>query len=152
MEYAIVVLNMAADGKMLVNELYVGMIVSDIALAMSTKMCWLDWESFLLISWNKMASVAMLVGGALVNALAFSGSYYLFSLAHRSGIEEECKHHDKVVEQIQAAQAEWSQKCTERLDWINEELCHQNDSVQTFWDVDSAMHKYYRVTGKPLIH
>ena len=55
-----------------------------------------------------MASVALLFGGALVNALAFSGSNYLFSMLKSSGIDEERKHHDKAVEQLQAAQAEWS--------------------------------------------
>ena len=71
-----------------------------------------------------MASVAMLVGGALVNTLAFTGSNHLFSLLHRSGIEEERYRHDKAVEQLQAAPAEWSRKRTEHLDWINEELRH----------------------------
>ena len=75
-----------------------------------------------------MTSVAMLMGGAL-NALAFSGSNYLFFLLHRSGIDEEP---NKAVEQLQVAQAEWSRKRTERLDWINEELRHQNHAVQTF--------------------
>ena len=79
-----------------------------------------------------MASVAVLVGGALVNALASSGSNYMFSLLHRSGIGEERERHNKAVEQLQAAQAEWSRKCTERLNWINEELRCQNHAVQTF--------------------
>ena len=93
-----------------------------------------------------MASIAMLVAGAL----AFSGSNYLFSLIHRSGINEEHKRHDKAVEHLQAAQTEWSRKRTERLDWIKEELPRQNHTVQTFRDVDNAMLEYYRVTGKPL--
>ena len=62
-----------------------------------------------------MASVAMLVGGALVNALAFSGSNYLFSLVRRSGIDEERKRHDKAIDQLEVAQGESSRKCTERL-------------------------------------
>lgn len=70
-----------------------------------------------------MASVAMLVGGTLVNALAFTGSNYLFSILSSSCVNEEPKRHDKAVEQLQAAQAECSKKCTERLDWINEDLC-----------------------------
>jgi hypothetical protein len=40
-----------------------------------------------------MASIAMLVGGALVNALAFSGSNYLFSMLRSSGVDEERKRH-----------------------------------------------------------
>ena len=97
-----------------------------------------------------MASVAMLIGGALVNALAFSGSNYLFSLLRSSGIDEERKRHDQAVEQLQAAQAEWYRRRTERLDWINEELRRQNHAVQTFHDVDAAIREYAQVTGNSL--
>lgn len=51
-----------------------------------------------------MASIAMLVGGAAVNALTFSGSNYIFSMLRSSGVDEERKRHDKAVEQLQAAQ------------------------------------------------
>ena len=97
-----------------------------------------------------MASVAMLVGGALINALAFSGSNYLFSKLRSSGVDEERQRHDKAVEQLQAAQARWSRKRTERLDWVNEELRRQGHAVQTFRDVDAAIRKYAYVTGKTL--
>ena len=97
-----------------------------------------------------MASVALLVGGALVNALAFSGSNYLFSMLKSSGVDEERKRHDKAVEQLQAAQADWSRRRTERLDWINEELRRQSHSVQTFRDVDAAIREYAHITGKNL--
>ena len=95
-----------------------------------------------------MASVAMLVGGALVNALAFSGSNYLFSMLRSSGVDEERKRHDKAVEQLQAAQVEWSRKRTEHLDWINEELRRQNHAVQTFRSVDAAIREYSQVFGE----
>ena len=94
-----------------------------------------------------MASIAMLLGGAAVNALAFSGSNYLFSMLRSSGVDEERKRHDKAVEQLQSAQAEWSKQRTERLDWINEELRRQGHAVQTFRDVDAAMREYALVTG-----
>ena len=41
-----------------------------------------------------MASLMMMVGGAVVNALAFSGSNYLFSKMHS---DEERKRHDKAI-------------------------------------------------------
>ena len=47
-----------------------------------------------------MASCAMLVGGALVNALAFTGSSYSFSMLRSSGVDEERKRHDEAVEQL----------------------------------------------------
>ena len=85
-----------------------------------------------------------------MNALAFSGSNYLFSMLQSSGIDEERRRHDKAVEQLQAAQEEWSKQCTERLDWIKEELRHQGHAVQTFHDVDMAIREYARVTGHKL--
>ena len=97
-----------------------------------------------------MASIVMLLGGAAMNALAFSGSNYLFSMLRSSGVDEECKRHDKAVEQLQAAQAEWSKQRTERLDWINVELRRQGYAVQTFRDVDMAIREYTRVTGHNL--
>ena len=93
-----------------------------------------------------MASIAMLIGGAL----AFSGSNYLFTILRSSGVDEECKRHNKAVEQLQAAQVAWSRKRTERLDWINEELCRQGHTVKTFRDVEAAMQEYAQVTRHTL--
>ena len=97
-----------------------------------------------------MASVALLVGGALVNALAFSGSNYLFSKLDQGDTAEEQKRHDKAMEQLQTAQAEWSQKRTERLDWINKKLREQYQAVQDFHDADAAWREYTRLTGETL--
>ena len=97
-----------------------------------------------------MASIAMLVGGAVVNALAFSGSNYMFSLLRNSGVEGERIRHDIAVEQLQAAQTKWSQKRTERLDFINDELRRQSHANHTFEDVEAAMREYNIVTGKTL--
>ena len=43
----------------------------------------------------------MLVGDAMVNALAFSGSNYLFSMLRSSDLNEEHKRHNQAVEQLQ---------------------------------------------------
>ena len=77
-----------------------------------------------------MASIVMLLGGGFVNALAFSGSNNLLTMLRSSGIDEERKRHDKAVEQLQTAQANWSRRRTERLDWINEELRRQNYAIR----------------------
>ena len=97
-----------------------------------------------------MASIAKLVRGAMVNALAFSGSNWLFSMLRSSGLDEERKRHDKAVEQLQAAQADWSRKRTERLEGISEGLHRQGHAVQNFRDVDDAMCEYSRVTGEKI--
>ena len=48
----------------------------------------------------------MLIGGALANALAFTGSSYLFHRLSRESIDPERKRHDVVIEKLQAAQIE----------------------------------------------
>ena len=57
-----------------------------------------------------MVSVAMLIGGALVNALAFTGSSYLFHRPSADNIDTERKRHDAATEALQKAQIEWTHK------------------------------------------
>ena len=54
-----------------------------------------------------MASVAMLIGGALANALAFTGSSYLFHRLSADNIDAERKRHDAATEKLQKAQIEF---------------------------------------------
>ena len=57
-----------------------------------------------------MASVAMLIGGALVNALAFTSSSCLFHRPSKDSINAKRKRHDGEIEALQAAQIEWAHK------------------------------------------
>ena len=56
------------------------------------------------------SAVAMMIGGAVVNALAFSGCNYLFSHGKSDDAEKERERHDKAVEQLEAAQTAWNKK------------------------------------------
>ena len=57
-----------------------------------------------------MTSIGFLIGGALINALAFTGSNYLFSSLSKESIDKERKRHDKAIEGLQRAQIEWAKK------------------------------------------
>ena len=57
-----------------------------------------------------MASVGFLIEGTIINALAFSGSNFLFSGLSKESIDKERKRHDKAIEDLQRAQIEWAQK------------------------------------------
>ena len=46
----------------------------------------------------------------MINALAFSGSNFLFSRLSRDSIDTERKRHDKAIEDLQRAQIEWAKK------------------------------------------
>ena len=93
----------------------------------------------------------MMVGGAVVNALAFSGSNYLFSSMGKDGdAEAERERHDKAEEQLAAATTAWNEKRTERLDFINEQLRKENHALKDFDDTEQSMKEYYYVTHKQL--
>ena len=64
----------------------------------------------------------MLIGGALVNALAFTCSFYMFSRLSKDSIDAERKRHDLAIEQLQRAQVEWAQKRQDRIDFINTQV------------------------------
>ena len=66
-----------------------------------------------------MASIAMLIGGALGNTLAFTGSSYLFHRLSADNINAERNRHDAAIEALQKAQIKWAHKLQERIDFIN---------------------------------
>ena len=97
-----------------------------------------------------MASVGFLIGGALINALAFSGSNFLFSGLSKESIYKERKRHDKAIEDLQQAQIEWAKKRQERLDYINSEIAKEHKAEKGFMDLNSAMQQYFIVTDRQL--
>ena len=97
-----------------------------------------------------MASIGFLIGGALVNALAFTGSNYLFSSLSKESIKKERKRHDKAIEDMQQAQLLWAKKRQQRLDYINDEIAKEHKAEKRFVDLSSAMQKYFIVTGRQL--
>ena len=68
-----------------------------------------------------MASLLFTIGGAVVNALAFSGTNFVFSRLTDHG-EEERKRHDLALEKLQRARDEWNKDRMKRLDFINKRL------------------------------
>ena len=86
----------------------------------------------------------------MINALAFSGSNFLFSRLSRESIDTERKRHDKAIEDLQRAQINWAKKRQERLDYINNQIIKQLKAEKRFTDLNSAMQQYYIVTGRLL--
>ena len=97
-----------------------------------------------------MVSIAMLIGGALINALAFTGSSYMFSSLSKKHIDKERKRHDLAVEKLQKAQIEWSKKRQERIDFINKQLIREKNAEVRFSELNDAMKEYYNVFKRHL--
>ena len=68
-----------------------------------------------------MVSVLFTIGGAVVNALAFSGTNFVFSRLTDHGAEER-KRHDLTLEKLQKAGDEGTRDRMKRLGLINKRL------------------------------
>ena len=97
-----------------------------------------------------MASIAMLIGGALANALAFTGSSYLFHRLSSDNIDAERKRHNAAIEALQKAQIEWTHKCEQRIDFINNQLMLERKAETKFTELNNAMREYHGHELPPL--
>ena len=90
-----------------------------------------------------MASIAMMVGGAIINAAAFTGgnilAKYLFG---DSGAMAEKTRHDKALEAYEAAQARYAHDRTKLLDWIEVNRENKELAKQNFTNTDYAFDLY----------
>ena len=96
-----------------------------------------------------MASLLFTIGGAMVNALAFSGTNFVFSRLTDHG-EEERKRHDLALEKLQRARDKLNKDRMKRLDFIRKRLREKNEAMTYINNVDEAMLKYYRVFAKQI--
>ena len=94
-----------------------------------------------------MASIAMLIGSAVANALAFTGSSYLFHRLSADNIDAERKRHNLAIEKLQKAQTEWAHKCQEQIDFINKQLRLERKAETKFTELNNAMREYQEVFG-----
>ena len=99
-----------------------------------------------------MVSLLAMGASAAINALAFSGTNYIFSTFSDHG-EAERKRHDIALEDLQRDRDKWNQERMERLDFINKRLRDKKEARDYIQNLYSAMLEYYRVFGvklKPL--
>ena len=97
-----------------------------------------------------MASIVMLIGGALANALAFTGSSYLFHRLSKDSIDAERKRHDTATENLQKAQIEWVHNRQQRINFINNQLRLECAAETKFTELNDAMKEYHEVFGHEL--
>ena len=98
----------------------------------------------------KIASVAMLNGGALANALAFTGSIYLFSTLSKDSTDTKRKRHNLAIEKLQKVQIEWAHKRQRRIDFINKQLRLKHQVKTKFTELNDAMREYHEVFSHEL--
>ena len=98
-----------------------------------------------------MASLLFTTGGAVVNALAFNGTNFVFSRLTDHGVEEH-KRHDFAEEKLQRARDKWNEDQMKRFDFINKRLHEKNEARAYINNIDEAMLEYYQVFAKQIKH
>ena len=94
-----------------------------------------------------MASIAIMAGGAVLNAAAFiSGNYLARALGRgdKAALDEKVRH-DKALEAYQAAYAKYSRDRTKLLDWIATNTQIKAEAKQNFTNTDYAFKLYNQV-------
>ena len=91
-----------------------------------------------------MASIAIMVGGAVLNAAAFIGGNYLARAlggGDKASLDEKVRH-DKALEAYQAAYAKYTRDRTKPLDWIATNSKIKEEANQNFTNTDYAFKLY----------
>ena len=96
-----------------------------------------------------MAGIVAMLFSAGINALAFSGSNYMFSKLSNHGAGER-KRHNEAIEKLQKDRNSWVKERQQILDFINQQLQRERHAEHTFTEVDDAMERYYIATNKKL--
>ena len=107
-------------------------------------------ESISLNRRSYQASVAMLIGGALADALAFTGGSYLFHRLSADNIDAERKRHDSAIEKLLKAQIKWAHNQQQRIYYINNQLRLERKAETKFTELNNAMREYHEVFGHEL--
>ena len=98
-----------------------------------------------------MASITVIIiGGAIANALGFSGSNYMISKISKKSIRKERRRYDKTMKDMQRAQIEWAKKRQERLNYINNAIIKGHKAAKRLIDLNTAMQHYFLLTGRQL--
>jgi len=87
-----------------------------------------------------MATIALLVGGAVLNATAFVGGNYLAK--YFSGSDAERIRHDKALEKYQHDMGEWQKEQKLYQDWLNEQYLEKKQADENLQSTDQAFILY----------
>ena len=91
-----------------------------------------------------MASIAIMVGGAVLNAAAFIGGNALakaFGGGDKAALDEKIRH-DRALEEYQAAYAKYTRDRTKLIDWIATNAQIKAEAKQNFTNTDYAFKLY----------
>ena len=106
----------------------------------------------IMMQMNKIASITIMIGGALINATAFVGGSHLakYLSGDQNSAEEEKKRYDLAVEEYQSAYEKYQENRTKLVNWIATNDRVKEQPKQNFVDTDYALKLYNKVHNQEL--
>ena len=93
-----------------------------------------------------MASIALMIGGAIINATTFVGGSYLAKyLSGSSDSDEEKMRHDLAVEKYQKEYEEYEENRAKLNDWIMTNDRIKDEAKENFKNTDYALKLYNKI-------
>ena len=93
-----------------------------------------------------MASIALMIRGAIINATTFVGGSYLAKyLSGSSDSDEEKKRHDLAVEKYQKEYEEYEENRAKLNDWIMTNDRIKDEAKENFKNTDYALKLYNKI-------
>ena len=93
-----------------------------------------------------MASIALMIGGAIINATTFVGGSYLAKyLSGSSDSDEEKRRHDLAVEKYQKKYEEYEENRAKLNDWIMTNDRIKDEAKENFQNTDYALKLYNKI-------
>ena len=93
-----------------------------------------------------MASIALMIGGAIINATTFVGGSYLAKyLSGSSDSDEEKRRHDLAVEKYQKKYEEYGENRAKLNDWIMTNDRIKDEAKKNLENTDYALKLYNKI-------
>ena len=92
-----------------------------------------------------MASIAIMIGGAILNATTFVGGSYLAKYMSGSNVDAEKKRHDLALEKYERDFQVWQKSRQRVLDWYSRRRDQQDIAAHDMGNTDEALKLYNRV-------
>ena len=103
----------------------------------------------------EMASIAIMIGGAIINATTFVGGSYLAKYLAGDNVDAERKRHDLALEKYEKDCQVWQRNRQRVLDWYSQRRDKEEQAAQDMGNVDEALKLYNRVhqaVDQPQVH
>ena len=92
-------------------------------------------------------AVVAVVATAVVNAVAFSGSNYIFSHFDKTAASDDARKRQEAIDKYNRERDAYNENLRLRNEFLNSRKQQEADSEKTFSDVTSDLSEYYKISG-----